>query len=103
MSSSDPVPIPPRKVGFEEFTAAVAEFVGRRSGSDPRLIDPDFDYIERGLLDSLGTMDLMVYVEETFAVRLPIEDFDVRKVNTARTFYAHYTSAADADGLAEAS
>jgi acyl carrier protein len=97
-------PSAPRKVDFEQFTATVASFVGRRSGSDPATIDPDFDYIERGLLDSLGTMDLFLFVEETYDMKFPVEDYDVRKANTARTLYAHYASAvSDAAGLAEAS
>lgn len=105
MSLADPsdTPSTPHKVSFEQFTGIVATFVGRRSGSDPHGIDADFDYIERGLLDSLGTMDLLLYVEETLAVKFPLEDFDIRKINTARKFYAHYASAADAEGLAEAS
>lgn len=92
-----------RPVTLDCFAAAVANFVGQRSGVAPALITPDYDYIARGLLDSLGTMDLFLFVEETFGVKFPIEDFDIAKANTAATFYSYYLSAEGGDSLAAAS
>jgi hypothetical protein len=83
----------PTPVSREEFTRAVAAFIGRRSGVDPTLIHEDCDYVADRLLDSLGIMTLFHFAEEHFGVSFAMEAFDIRESNTAARLYRHYVQA----------
>jgi D-alanine--poly(phosphoribitol) ligase subunit 2 len=72
-----------------ELSAQVADVVVERAGIDV----PDFstDLLEAGLIDSLALVTLIAALEETFAVQLPLDDFDVdrfRSVDTMAEFLA---------------
>jgi acyl carrier protein len=45
------------------------------TGSGKKLLDPDEDLLEHGMLDSMGIMKLIVYIEETFAIT--VEDVEI--------------------------
>ncbi|WP_312470259.1 D-alanine--poly(phosphoribitol) ligase subunit 2 [Neobacillus sp.] len=38
--------------------------------------NPDIDLFDAGLLDSFGTVELLVQVEERFGILVPITEFD---------------------------
>ncbi|MDQ6597862.1 D-alanine--poly(phosphoribitol) ligase subunit 2 [Bacillus salipaludis] len=44
--------------------------------------DPDIDLFESGLLDSFGTVELLVQIEELFGIKVPITEFDRDTWNT---------------------
>ncbi len=44
--------------------------------------DPDIDLFESGLLDSFGTVELLVQIEERFGITVPITEFDRDTWNT---------------------
>jgi acyl carrier protein len=70
-----------------ELRAQVAEVVSERAGID--VPDTSADLLEAGLIDSLVT--LIVALEETFGVQLPLDDFDVdhfRSVDAMADFLA---------------
>lgn len=46
----------------------VASIIGRKS------LTPDEDLLEQGIVDSLGLMKLIVYMEETFRIKISDED-----------------------------
>lgn len=58
-----------------ELSAQVADVVSERAGID--VPDTSTDLLEAGLLDSLALVTLIVALEETFGVQLPLDDFDV--------------------------
>jgi len=69
--------------------AQVAEVVSERAGID--VPDTSTDLLEAGLIDSLALVTLIVALEETFGVQLPLDDFDVdhfRSVDTMADFLA---------------
>ena len=39
--------------------------------------DPDVDLFERGILDSLAFVDLLMHLEESFAIRIETDDFEI--------------------------
>ena len=45
------------------------------AGSGKKSLDPDEDLLEHGLLDSMGIIKLIVYIEETFGIK--IEDDEI--------------------------
>ena len=72
-----------------ELRAQVAEVVSERAGID--VPDTSTDLLEAGLIDSLALVTLIVALEETFGVQLPLDDFDVdhfRSVDTMADFLA---------------
>lgn len=44
--------------------------------------DPDIDLFASGLLDSFGTVELLVQIEERFGILVPITEFDRDVWNT---------------------
>jgi D-alanine--poly(phosphoribitol) ligase subunit 2 len=38
---------------------------------------PDMDLFDSGVLDSLGFVELLMYLEQTFDVRIPLEQIDI--------------------------
>jgi len=44
--------------------------------------NPDIDLFESGLLDSFGTVELLVQVEDRFGITVPITEFDRDTWNT---------------------
>lgn len=44
--------------------------------------NPDVDLFEAGLLDSFGTVELLVQLEERFGILVPITEFDRDTWNT---------------------
>ncbi|ETI70232.1 MULTISPECIES: D-alanine--poly(phosphoribitol) ligase subunit 2 [Neobacillus] len=44
--------------------------------------NPDIDLFDAGLLDSFGTVELLVQVEERFGILVPITEFDRDVWNT---------------------
>jgi D-alanine--poly(phosphoribitol) ligase subunit 2 len=72
-----------------ELRTQVAEVVSERAGID--VPDTSTDLLEAGLIDSLALVTLIVALEETFGVQLPLDDFDVdhfRSVDTMADFLA---------------
>ena len=58
---------------------ALVEFIGRELMSDPRGAGPGFedDLLGSGIVDSLGVMSLVYFVEQTFGFEVPPEDVTV--------------------------
>src|ERR1700712_2838218 len=90
-------PVPPRTEGRDlmetdtrpELRAQVAEVVSERAGID--VPETSTDLLEAGLIDSLALVTLIVALEETFGVQLPLDDFDVdhfRSVDAMADFLA---------------
>lgn len=49
---------------------------------------PDTDLIAAGLLDSLGLVELLVQLEEAFAVEVPLDTLDVEDFRSLRSIAA---------------
>lgn len=45
---------------------------------------PDEDIIEAGLLDSLGLVELMAALEETFAIHISFDEIEIDNFRSAR-------------------
>ena len=57
-------------------------------GGEPGEIGPDLDLFGEGLLDSFGAIQLVMELEKTFAVSLPIEDIPRERIATPRAIAA---------------
>lgn len=55
----------------QEITAKVSEFISKEIMKQPdRTIDPEEALISGGLIDSFSLVDLALFVEENFGVRI---------------------------------
>lgn len=65
-----------------EFTSQIIELLAEICQDDVVKEDPNIDLFESSLLDSFGTVELLVQVEERFGITVPITEFDRDSWNT---------------------
>jgi acyl carrier protein len=51
-------------------------------GEDPEALTDDTPLITAGIVDSMGALRLVAYLEETFGVRIQAHEVDVEHLNT---------------------
>lgn len=51
-------------------------------GEDPAALTDDTPLITAGIMDSMGTLRLVSFLEETFGVRIEAHEVDVEHLNT---------------------
>lgn len=68
----------------EQLVAPVKQFVLTRflPGEDPRNLTLDTALITGGVLDSLGTLDLVAFLEEHYQIELGAQDVDATRLDT---------------------
>ena len=59
-----------------EFEEQVVALVAEICQDDVIKENPNIDLFESGLLDSFGTVELLVQIEERFGITVPITEFD---------------------------
>ena len=59
-----------------EFHDQVIEFLVRFFQDNEIKEDPNMNVFDAGLLDSFGTVELLVEIEEQFGISVPITEFD---------------------------
>jgi D-alanine--poly(phosphoribitol) ligase subunit 2 len=65
-----------------EFENQVIELLAEICQDDVVKEDPNIDLFNTGLLDSFGTVELLVQIEERFGITVPITEFDRDTWNT---------------------
>lgn len=65
-----------------EFKNEVISLLAEICQDDVIKENPEIDLFESGLLDSFGTVELLVQVEERFGITVPITEFDRETWNT---------------------
>jgi D-alanine--poly(phosphoribitol) ligase subunit 2 len=65
-----------------EFKNEVVSLLAEICQDDVIKDNPDIDLFETGLLDSFGTVELLIQVEERFGITVPITEFDRETWNT---------------------
>jgi D-alanine--poly(phosphoribitol) ligase subunit 2 len=65
-----------------EFNQEIIELLAEICQDDVVKENPDIDLFENALLDSFGTVELLVQVEERFGITVPITEFDREVWNT---------------------
>jgi D-alanine--poly(phosphoribitol) ligase subunit 2 len=65
-----------------EFENQVIELLAEICQEDAIKEDPNIELFDTGILDSFGTVELLVQVEERFGITVPITEFDRDTWNT---------------------
>ncbi|MBS4211481.1 MULTISPECIES: D-alanine--poly(phosphoribitol) ligase subunit DltC [Neobacillus] len=65
-----------------EFKNEVISLLAEICQDDIVKENPDIDLFDAGLLDSFGTVELLVQAEERFGITVPITEFDRETWNT---------------------
>jgi len=66
----------------------IIEIIAAVCGAEPEEIEPEMDLFEEGLLDSFGTISLLVELEETFGISLKVEELTREQIATPRMIAA---------------
>jgi acyl carrier protein len=61
-------------------------------GADYAQVGPDTELIESGYLDSLGIVSLVAFIEKTFDMEIPEDDFTPAHFTSARSISEMVTS-----------
>ncbi len=82
---------------------AIRQFIGTRfaeqlagMGIDPARVPDDFDLMERGIIDSLGLIELIADVDSTFGIAVDFEEMDPEQLTVIGPFCVYV---ADRGGL----
>lgn len=51
-------------------------------GEDPKLLTPSTELLRTGILDSLGTLELVAFLEERYDIELEAHDVDASNLAT---------------------
>lgn len=65
-----------------EFANQIIELLAEICQDDVVKEDPNIDLFDSALLDSFGTVELLVLVEDRFGITVPITEFDRDTWNT---------------------
>ena len=65
-----------------EFKQEVLDVLAEVCQEDAVKENPDIEICEEGLLDSFGTVELLVAIENRFGITVPITEFDRDEWNT---------------------
>lgn len=68
-----------------ESTIKIQEILAKLCGTNPEELSADLDLFEAGLLDSFGVIELILSLEETFGVSLPIETIPRTRLATPQS------------------
>ncbi len=79
------------------FVVARFEEPLRALGIEPGEVPEDFDFLSRGVTDSMGILELITALEETFDVEVDFEDLDPEDLTSLGPFCA-YIEAKTGDG-----
>ncbi|WP_332275079.1 D-alanine--poly(phosphoribitol) ligase subunit 2 [Bacillus velezensis] len=67
-----------------EFKQEVLDVLAEVCQEDAVKENPDIEIFEEGLLDSFGTVELLVAIENRFGITVPITEFDRDEWNTPK-------------------
>jgi acyl carrier protein len=63
----------------------IIDYIARELAiGQPKRVSPDDDLIATGVLDSLGLMQLVLFIEETLRIHIPDEDVVIDNFRTVR-------------------
>jgi acyl carrier protein len=75
---------------FEQFSGPVLRFLSDRTAIPVSSIGPDFDFVTTGLLDSVSTIDLFFFIQDTFDRNFLAGDIKLPELNTPAKLYRRY-------------
>jgi len=66
--------------------ATIGRFIAREIlGEADRVVDDDSDLLGSGIVDSLGMMSMVFFLEQEFEVEIPPEDVTIDNFQTLKT------------------
>lgn len=71
-----------------ESTEKILKILAELCGVEPEELSVDLNLFESGLLDSFGVIELILSLEETFGISLPIENIPRARIATPQKIAA---------------
>ena len=83
----------------QKIQEEIAQYVRTELAEDPSLdLYPDVELLMSGIVDSMGAMRLVAFIEKTWDMRIPPQDVTVENFGTIRdisTYVRSHTNGAD--------
>ena len=79
----NPAPEEGIPLSMDEYAAAIQQIL-----SEKLLVDvdsPDADLLQAGLLDSIALIQLLVHMEESFVVKVSLDDLEIDDLRSVRS------------------
>ena len=85
-----------RKRGYVDTSTEITRFIVDEFAPDvdPSELDPDYDLLENGIVDSLGVLTVLAWVEDRFGVTLDVGEIDEDDFRSVRAICALAAGAA---------
>lgn len=80
----------PSTVSFDSFLATIAQFLEHKTSITGSRIDANYDFIAAGLLDSVATIELLFFIQDTFTPHFLDGDIAIAELNTPAKLYRRY-------------
>lgn len=80
------------QVSAEQFATRIQQFIAEEILRDDRLLDLDEVLLADGLVNSLGMMRLVGYLENEFEVSVALEQFTIENFRSIRTISEFVTT-----------
>jgi len=83
--------IPHTSQDIQKFLVGRYKDMTLNLGLDPAAISPDFDFLERGIIDSLGVLEMITAIEQNFGITVDLEGLDAADLDGFGTpLRSHY-------------
>jgi len=77
-------------VSFDSFLATIAKFLEDKTAVNAGRIGPDYDFVAAGLLDSVATIELLFFIQDTFNQNFLTGNIAIAELNTPARLYRRY-------------
>ncbi|MEM7793615.1 MAG: acyl carrier protein [Cyanobacteria bacterium P01_C01_bin.118] len=92
MTTTQPIPTQPQP--SRNYQRVIQTYISDVLLNGRMQVDADDDLLVGEIIDSLGMMQLVAFIEETFAIRVPLEDITIQNFRTVEAMDEYLTGKA---------
>ena len=95
MTTTQPIPTQPQE--SPNYQKVIQAYISDVLLNGRMEVDADDDLLVGEIIDSLGMMRLVAFIEETFAIKVPLEDITIQNFRTVEVMDEYLTGRASHD------
>lgn len=89
MTTTQPIPTSQEPQPSSNHQAVLQKYIGDELLNGRMQVEADDDLLVGEIIDSLGMMRLVTFIEETFSVTVPLEDITIQNFRTIEAIDAY--------------
>ncbi|MEM9484039.1 MAG: acyl carrier protein [Cyanobacteria bacterium P01_F01_bin.116] len=89
MTTTQPIPTQPQP--SPNYQRVIQTYISDVLLNGRMQVDTDDDLLVSEIIDSLGMMRLVAFIEETFAIKVPLEDITIQNFRTVEAMDEYLT------------